>query len=343
MSVYYRSYFPNLYMKILKIIGLFAFVAIIASCVGPKEPEAPVVDPFEEELVEDESMRETKNVTYTGIIRPSGISIYQQGTHRLVLEDQRFILLESDSANLDLNGYVGEEVEVFGAVRPTVEEGGMIMRVESIKLISEEEEEPMIEEEPEEVVVEDEEEEDVTEVIEDEPEIEVIPEVEDEEEVVAEEPEEPVLEEDEEEEPEEEIRDTEVISEALQEQIDAMAKEDYATSRWTQQFCTEHVEFCIPIHKNWWWNSFGNTTSYLWHVELGNAPVENLGEGPIQVNLLNGTSASKKAVDGQVRTQGNQAIGFRDWNDNTHFEIVGDASLIEAITYITNNLSSYTE
>ena len=329
-------------MKIFKVAVLFAVVALITSCIAPKEPEPTDVDPFvNDEVIEEESTRETNNVTYTGIVRPAGISIYQQGSHRLVLEDQRFVLLESD--NVDLNGYVGEEAEVFGAVRPTVEEGGMIMRVESIKLINEEEEEPVIEEEPEEIVVEDEEEEDVPEVIEDEPEIEVIPEVEDEEEVVAEEPEEPVLEEDEEEEPEEEIRDPEEVSEALQEQIDAMAKEDYAASRWTQQFCTPHIGFCIPIHKNWWWNSFGNTTSYLWHVELGNVAVENLGDGPIQVNLLNGTSASKKATDGQVRIQGDTAIGFRDWDDNTHFEIIADASLIEAVTYITNNLSTYTE
>jgi len=330
-------------MKIFKIAFLCASVALIASCVAPKEPEPTDIDPFaNDEVIEEESTRETKNVTYTGIVRPAGISIYQQGSHRLVLEDQRFVLLQSD--NVDLNGYVGEEAEVFGAVRPTVEEGGMIMRVESIKLISDEEpvedgpepvdEEPTVEEPvdtgPEPIVEEDE-----PEPVAEEP-VDTEPEPVDEEPV----PDEPVEPADED---EEEIREPEEVSAAMQEQIDAMAKEDYAASRWTQQFCTEHIEFCIPIHKNWWWNSFGNTTSYLWHVELGNAAVENLGDGPIQVNLLNGTSASKKATDGQVRIQGDTAIGFRDWDDNTHFEIIGDASLIEAVTYITNNLSTYTE
>jgi len=339
-------------MKIVKIVGLCAVVALISSCVAPKKPEAPVADPFEDELIaKDESARETKNVTYTGIVRPAGISIYQQGSHRLVLEDQRFVLLESDSASLDLNGYVGEEAEVFGAVRPTVEEGGMIMRVESIKLIKEEEELPpaddiVVEDEEDELPIVDEDqpeppsEEPVEEPIESAPPTVEPVDLED----AGEESVEPTPDADEDEEPPvEEIREPEEASAAMQEQIDAMAKENYATSRWTQQFCTEHIGFCIPIHKNWWWNSFGNTTSYLWHVELGNAAVENLGDGPIQVNLLNGTSVSKKATDGQVRIQGDMAIGYRDWDDNTHFEVIGDASLIEAVTYITNNLSTYTE
>ena len=331
-------------MKLFRIVIFCSFLALIVSCAKPSQPEVTEPVPSNSEiLVEEEAPRETKNVTYTGTVQPAGISIYQQGSHRLVLEDQRFILLESTTSELDLNGYVGEEAEVFGAVRPTIEEGGMIMRVESIKLLSEEEpaEEPLepvvppVDEpeevpvqEPEEPVLPDEPEEGP--VVPDEPEEEVIPEV-------------VVEDEEEEEEPAEPIHEPEEVSESMQEQIDAMAKEDYAASRWTQQFCTEHIGFCVPIHKNWWWNSFGNTTSYLWHVELGNAPVENLGDGPIQVNLLNGTSASKKATDGQVRIQGNQAIGFRDWDDNTHFEIIGDASLIEAVTYITNNLSTYTE
>ena len=43
---------------------------------------------------------------------------------------------------MQLNGYVGEKVEVLGALRPTVETGGMIMRVEKITLLEPEEEEP---------------------------------------------------------------------------------------------------------------------------------------------------------------------------------------------------------
>ncbi|MFA7681711.1 MAG: hypothetical protein WCX61_01640, partial [Candidatus Peribacteraceae bacterium] len=69
----------------------------------------------------DLTERETKNVTYQGVVQASGISIYQQGTHRLMMPDGRFILLES--TDVDLNGYVGEEVEVTGALRPTVEAG----------------------------------------------------------------------------------------------------------------------------------------------------------------------------------------------------------------------------
>ena len=48
------------------------------------------------------SVRETNNVSYIGMVKPAGISIYSEGTHRLVLETEKIILLESST--VDLNG-----------------------------------------------------------------------------------------------------------------------------------------------------------------------------------------------------------------------------------------------
>ena len=76
------------------------------------------------------SVAETKNVIYRGRLLPLGASIYMEGTHRLELEDGRFILLESDGLLLD--EYANLDVEVFGATRPTVEGGGIVMRVERV-------------------------------------------------------------------------------------------------------------------------------------------------------------------------------------------------------------------
>jgi len=307
----------------------------------------------EEHSVQDEPVRETPNVTYAGRIAPAGISVYQQGTHRLVLADDRFILLESDV--VDLNGYVGEDVEAFGAIRPTVEEGGIIMRVENIRLKRSSEMSATgstasggavladatenggvssagAEEAEEEVVTS-----------------QPLPEPPVAEEPTQKEPAAPASQaaENEEgtpsgEESSEESADTPAQLTAVQEAaIAAMAKDSYAPDRWTQQYCTGHIGFCIPVHKNWWFKSFGNTTFSLWHLELNNAKVENIGDGVITVKLLSGTVASRKATDRQIRVQGSTAIGFRDWENGTHFEISADARLQEAVTYITNNLTAY--
>jgi hypothetical protein len=53
-----------------------------------------------------------------------------EGTHRLELEDGRFVLLEANGLILD--DYLAMDVEVFGATRPTVEGGAIIMRVERV-------------------------------------------------------------------------------------------------------------------------------------------------------------------------------------------------------------------
>jgi len=289
----------------------------------------------------DAPVTETRNVYYRGIVQPAGISIYQEGTHRLLLEDGRFLLLEG--TDIDLNGYVGEEAELFGATRPTVEAGGIIMRVERASLVVKEPEVPVSTG----AAVSSEDVSTGSTVASSSPAADPIPEVIPEvptqasssapstttPEVV--EPTEPT-------EPET-IDRQETISPEKQAMIDAMAKNNMDADQWTQQYCTAHIGFCISVHKNWWFKSFGTTSSHLWHVEISNAEIENLGDGVISVQLLPGSSVSKKATSGQVRVQGTVAIGFLDWTENRHFEIVGPASLEAAIRMMTSKLVSYEE
>ena len=303
-------------------ISLFCVGALLTACGStpppePIEPPPPIEKP---PVVEEPEVRETRNVAYKGIVKPAGISIYMQGSHRLVLSDGRFILLESDT--VDLNGYVNEEVEVIGALRPTVEAGSMIMRVEQISLIKEATE-PEGDEEIEEEGIEEE-----TIEVEESSETEDVEDVEEVEQII----------EDAKAEEEEALVPT---NPDLEERIALMAKEDFSASNWTQQYCTGHIGFCVPVHRNWWFKSFGTTTSYLWHVEVSSEEVDGLYHGPIRINLVSGTVASKKAVDGQIRATGNTVTGFIEWTENRHFEITADVRLEGAVKYMTENVVAY--
>lgn len=122
-----------------------------------------------------------------------------------------------------------------------------------------------------------------------------------------------------------------------------MAKEDYSNpSRWTQKYCSSHMSFCIPVHKNWYYRSFGATSSALWRVEFDNADFETLGSGVITLQIMSGTSAQAGGTNGMVKVSGAQAIGYLDWDNNRHFEISTDARLQAAVSYMIANISKQT-
>jgi hypothetical protein len=326
--------------------ALVVLPLLFSACLWRQEqPEdgAPSTPPKEEQPASVPPGRETRNVFYRGTVRPAGISIYTEGSHKLVLPDGRFVLLEAEG--VDLNGYVDEEVEVFGATRSTVEAGGIIMRVERIELLRQE---PEASTATGETVVSS-----------------VAPEAPAEEPAVkkpappsARIPERPEAEPPaatpaeaeaapeapaEEETAEEPAPESTTLSPQAQEQVALMARQDYGSAQWTQQYCTAHIGFCIPVHRNWWFHSFGATTSSLWHVELGTREIQNLGDGTIIVKLLSGTVESKNALNGQVREQGGNVIGYRGWTENRHFEIIAPASLQKAVQYITDQLKPLEE
>ena len=335
---------------VLYLAGLLLLAGCATSppVVEEDEQDTTTIDDLTVDIEEEAPLRETQNVIYQGVVKPAGISIYQQGSHRLELADGRFILLESES--IDLNGYVSESVEIHGALRPTVEAGGMIMRVETIQLLTEDvDEENVLEDLPgsDEVSSDDEDEEEATaaeEDTQDEPqsEEEQDDQIEDTDEDASEDTQEEFGQSDTSSSAEPEDEST-TLSPELAARTEKMSSENFAEDQWTQQYCTEHIGFCIPVHRNWWFKSFGTTSSYLWHIELSSEEIDNLSDGPIHVNLITGTVGAKKATDGQVRLQSGKIIGYRSWTDNRHFEISAPASLEESVRYITANLRESVE
>lgn len=106
------------------------------------------------------------------------------------------------------------------------------------------------------------------------------------------------------------------------------------SSYWTQRYCSTHVGFCVPIHKNWWFLSFGATSGFLWHVEVGAQEIHNMGEGPISINLVSGAGA-----DGTVRVEGDTVIGVRAFDGARHIEIRAPLSLETAVRFMTQGVT----
>ena len=74
--------------------------------------------------------------SYSGIVKPIEASIYQQGSHFLV-DDNGKLLLLLESSTVNLSDYNGKKVTVSGPTKATVEGSQKIMNVQSIKLVSE--------------------------------------------------------------------------------------------------------------------------------------------------------------------------------------------------------------
>lgn len=74
--------------------------------------------------------------TFQGTLEELGMSIFMQGTHKLVDDKGDLVaLLQSGSDSLDLNSYLGQKVKVAGAAAPSVEGGATFVTVESVSKI----------------------------------------------------------------------------------------------------------------------------------------------------------------------------------------------------------------
>ena len=319
------------------ILSIFSLV-LLAACWPKLDDASSSVDSsdmhVEEPPKEQVQQQETVNVSYRGVVEPLGISLYMQGTHRLALEDDRFVFLEGPA--VDLNVYLGEEVEVFGAARPTIEAGGIIMRVERINRISprsaaSSEASEFSSSEWSSVVSS------------------ALP-----------------LSRSSLSSRVSSLRSSVSISSSVSShsadstssrssasshsagsfggsveqdaKVATMAKEKFTAEQWTQEYCSSHAGFCVPVHRNWWFKSFGATASSLWHVEISSEPVENLGDGTLLVNLVQGDISGSGAADREVRMHGNFAVGYRSFSENRHFEISAPMDMKEAVQYMTENL-----
>lgn len=287
------------------------------------------VTPVQEEEIAV-PMPETKNVIYRGTLLPIGASIYMEGTHRLELEDGRFVLLESNGLILD--EYLMKQVEVFGATRPTVEGGGIVMRVERIADFvesssstssipsesSSSEASSSVQSSSLPVIVSS-----TTpavsskEIVTPPSSAPIVPPISSAAPVQA--------------------ASASSAPDAVSLRAATMAKVSMSSINWTQEYCSTHIQFCFPIHKNWWYTSFGATTNTLWHVELSSEELQAIGDGPIMVSLL---SETIPGPDGQVTNEGGFTTGLRAWTNGRHFVIRAPIALEAAVRYITQELKA---
>lgn len=285
----------------------------------------------------DSTLPETHNVSYTGIVRASE---GENGGYVLALADGRFVLIESNL--LSLADYVAKEVVLFGSVRPTSEDGGVLMRVESVTILTAESSSSLSSDEASSDLSSESSEASsfsslsslaassapssrlavLSSVAPVQPssaassvgsKTSVAP----------------------------AASSVAGVSAALDARVKAMAKEDLAAGRWTQQYCTSHIGFCVAVHKNWWFTSFGTAASALWHLEVSNAEIAGMGDGPIVVNLMKGTVEGAGASDGAVVEKNGFVVAYRAWKDSTHFEISAPAALRAAVTYMSQSLTAY--
>lgn len=345
------------------LLSLFAVPLLATACQAPTDTTEPEQETQEESSAPalDAEDLVTKNVTYTGILEEGGVTIYQEGSHRLMLSDGKMVLLNSaEEASVSLDLYIGKLVRVKGDVMPTVEAGGTIMDVKEIHWIRREEDEDGNEQEVMRVLCGGESgvrcpEGTSCALQEQGPGI--------------------CMEQSEESSSSEgssltssssssEVSSTSSAASSspsstspssassssssfsmsstgnsnYDRALELMVKEEYSADRWTQEYCTDHVGFCVSVHKNWYFKSFGAMTSILWHVEMGAVDVGAMGDGPIAVELKSGDLAAMGAGDGDIKVVGGKVIGYRSFSDNRHFEISAPSSLQTAVTFVTNGL-----
>lgn len=312
---------------------------------------------------------ETKNVLYRGVLEKQGVSIFMEGTHKLRLEDGRFVLLSSET--VDLGEYIGMNVEVLGAVRPTVEQGGLIMRVERVTSLESSSSssvsvssakfcggiaafpcdagqecvddpndscDPMnggadcggicveassssLKEESSNSVAVVEKSSTPVVVVSSKSSLSSKSSSSSLSSVAAA--------------PASTPSDYQASGE-LSAKAAAMSKDKMDASNWTQQYCTTHMGFCFPVHRNWWFKSFGATSATFWHIEIGPSEMNKLGEGPLTVDVVSGDATA----DGSVTVQGDTVIGTRAWTGGRHIEVRAPANLEAAVRYLTEQIKA---
>jgi len=273
-----------------------------------------------------------RRVAAEGTIQRAGISIYMEGTHQLVTAEGQIVLLQSAVINLD--DYLDERVAVTGVARPTVEAGGTIVDVETVERL-----------EPD-VLVES------SSSSSSESSLSSVA----------------------------SVSSVTVISSVSSSRssssskssssssaavssimssiqasassssasstdrtaaVTAMARVAGDTASYNQKYCTSHIGFCVPIHKYWFYQSFGaNVSPALWQVEIGNSEISVAGDGIILVRLMSGSLPAGES-EGTAVVDGSNAVAKRQWTGGRHFEVFGPAELKAAVEFMANGIEVY--
>jgi len=72
--------------------------------------------------------------SYTGTVKPMGMSIFMQGSHQLVDDKgEMIVILQVENGEVNLDSFVNKKVKVEGEAGDTVEAGGTILKVTSVE------------------------------------------------------------------------------------------------------------------------------------------------------------------------------------------------------------------
>lgn len=305
-------------MKRFSAVGVVFACLLFAACSTTATPSdtnasssASMVPSSGDTTTSMEEDQATENVTYVGTVTTLSVTNTREGTHLLEIPGGATILLRSGTLSLDQ--YVGKSVRAMGSVRPTADGSAKILDVFSVEIVltaGETGESSSVGE------------------------MSAAP-------VAAASSAAPA--------PPKESSAAPSPPPAsppptLSAETQIMAKERLDAARWTLQYCSSFIGFCIPVHKNWYFHQFP-IDGYVWHVEIAAHELAQSGDGPLVVNLVAdasaGTMESKGAQDGTVREEGEFAIGYRAWTGGRHFEISAPRVLLEAVRFITQGLTAY--
>ena len=338
--------------RLLLIAGASVLAVSIAAC----RPAAPQ-EQTEVLSIESSSSSSLRTATVEGMLEKAGIGIIMQGTHRLQMDDGTYLMLESASVRLD--DYLGQRVIVTGSLQATVEAGSMIMDVEMIEGA-----EPLMKSE---VLLEEIPEEFSTVSVSSSAFVqEPLPDrqagtssnavvsrtakssnapatVTSSTPVLSSPPsptsQKPIP-------PPASSSSAAALpntSSSISAGVDsaasvrAMAKVAVDATTFTTTYCSSHIGFCIPMHKWWFYQSFGtNVSPYPWHVEVSSQSVEEVGQGIIVINLVSGGLAG---TEGVAVEQGDFVVASHQWTGNRHFEVSGPRELRAAVEYMAKGIA----
>lgn len=336
--------------RFLLSIGASLMAVFVTACVPAPHSTTTPSRALESPASAASSSSPARSATIEGVLQKAGVSIYMQGTHRLLMDDGTFLLLQSSAVRLD--DFVDSRVIVTGNVQPAVETGGMIMNVEMLV---------PTESLPPEVLIESAQfggsssafsstyaavptggatasfaapissqsqssSIHLSSAAATPPPAPSVPAA-------------PIA-------PLEAVSSSSASASSLASSsadasaiIKTMAKAAVGQETFTIKYCNGHIGFCVPLHKYWFYKSFGAAVSpFLWHVEISSQSVEEAGQGVLVVNLVSGALVGP---EGAAVVQGDFAVASRQWTGNRHFEITGPAELKAAVEFMANGVEVY--